>query len=350
MKKLLFFITLIGLFGTTQAQTNMITNGSFENDFWPTRQPGTYIFGRDIAYSEPARVAEYFDLETKPYWPKIDDATTPVFNVESGVWYLRNSGNYNYVRLYVDALKPLPADGNKCLTFHNTKYYGTATRNQQALIPFQHVGFQRVKLDNSKKYLLSFSYMKMDSLIGATSGTTTNYKTENYATRFVAGVVSATELSVPLDYSYVVDIPIPVLGDEMWKDTAIVLDLPALITEKSNLDFDLSAIIFGLQTQEDIESTSTYTMMPGQMSIDNIKLVEYIESDVTDLINSRKINIVDRRLYVLESVNSLQIFSLMGSKIYEKINLSPGTIDDVFMNPGFYLIKTDGIIRKVLVK
>lgn len=348
MKKLFLLIISISLFTSTGAQTNLITNGSFENDFWPSRQPGTYVFARDIAYSEPARVAEYFNSQTEKYWPKIDDTTQPQFDTEFGVWYMRNSGTYNYIRLYVDALKPTPPQGAKCLTFHNTKYYGTASRNQQALTPFQHVGFQKVSLDNTKKYQLSFSYMKMDSLIGAANGTA-NYKTQNYASRFVAGIVCSTEPTTPLDYSFIVNIPIPAAGDELWKDTVIVFDLPALIEQNGVRNFTSSAILFGLQTQEDVESTSTYTMMPGQMSIDNVVLKEYIVSHVDNIDLSVNYKIVNKDLIVNDGVNSVRIYDMLGSLVCQKSGIEPSQTVYTFKTAGTYILKLNDKTTKVVV-
>lgn len=350
MRKLFLLLIAVALFTMTGAQTNLITNGSFENDFWPSRQPGSKVFARSVDYAEPARVAQYFNEKTEAYWPKITDATpSPVFDTESGIWYLRNIINYNYVRLYVDTLKPNTPDGSRCLTFHNTKYSGTNTpaRNVSANTPYSHTAFQRVSLNNSKKYDLSFSYMKMDSLLGTASGTT-NLRTDNFATRFVAGIVSSTDPTSPLDFTYVVDIPIPVTGDESWKDTTILLDLPLLIEANEILDFSTSAIIFGLQTKTDPESTVTYTMLPGQMSIDNIVLKEASTVDVLPVNKSINFRVQNKTLIVNDVIKSVQVYDLLGNLLHQNMKVSNNEVYK-FKTTGTYLVRLDDKAAKVIV-
>ena len=330
-------------FINTIAQNNLIVNGGFEDDFTPSRKPGTNIYLRPVAYSEPARIAGYFDVSTQAYWPKIDDATTPVFNTANGIWYHRHTDTYNYVRLYVDELKNTPY-GDKCLTFHNVGSGTTSTpevRVHQAISPFQHVAVQKISLDNTKKYNLSFSYLRMDSLLGVASGTK-NARTDNYAVRFVAGVVSSTASSAP----YVVDIPIPAAGEEMWKNASITLDLPALIAGTPTLDFTTSAIIFGLQV---LKNESGH-MLPGQISIDNVVLIEDILNSNTQIPTLQNYRIDNRRLIVNNAVHSIQVFDAAGGLVYQNRYVTAGQSVYTFDSSGVYLVKLNDKVEKIVVR
>lgn len=250
---------------------NYIVNGSFEEDFYPMRKPGTNIFAKSIAYGEPLRVAGFFSEKTEKYWPKIEDiavADLPEIPTESGIWYYCNSDTWNYTRIYIDELKETPY-GDKVLTFHNTgtTHNSEEARTRSARTPFQHTAIQRVSLDNNKLYQLYFSYLKVDELPG--SGTTVH---DNHITRFIVGIVSSTDPTTEATFS--VDITVPPAGDETWKDFNVTFDLPALKAANPALDFSTSAIIFGIQTKEDPGSAATYSMLPGQISIDNVILRE----------------------------------------------------------------------------
>lgn len=342
MKKIIYFSFLIlasFYFTNVMAQGNLIVNGGFEDDFTPSRKPGTNIYLRPVAYSEPARIAEYFDVSTQAYWPKIDDATTPVFNTANGIWYHRHTDTYNYVRLYVDELKNTPY-GDKCLTFHNVGSTNTA-RVWQASTPFQHVAVQKISLDNTKKYNLSFSYLRMDSLLGVASGTK-NARTDNFAVRFVAGVVSSTASSAP----YVVDIPIPAAGEEMWENASITLDLPALIAGTPTLDFTTSAIIFGLQV---LKNESGH-MLPGQISIDNVVLIEDILNSNTQIPTLQNYRIDNRRLIVNDAVHSIQVFDAAGGLVYQNRYVTAGQSVYTFDSSGVYLVKLNDKVEKIVVR
>lgn len=248
------------------AQGNLIVNGSFEDDFHPMRKPGTAIYGGNIAYAEPMRIASYFNPKTEQYWPKhvdgIPNADLPTFDTENNIWYFGNRHQYSHLRLYIDELKETPF-GNKTLTFLNVRA-DNAAQVQGATTPFHYTAVQRVNLDNSKVYKLNFSYLRADVVRGP-SGAPAN----NHVTRFIAGIVSFTDTSTPLDASFSVDVPIPLAGDETWKGYEVEFDLPALIAANPGFDFSTSAIIFGIQTE-----TGEYLMMPGQISIDNVRLKE----------------------------------------------------------------------------
>jgi hypothetical protein len=247
---------------------NLIVNGNFEDDFEPSRKPASVIFSQTIGYAEPARIAKYFNSKTEPYWPKIDDATTPTFDTENGIWYLVNSDNWSYTRLYIDERKNTPY-GDKAFTLHNTGVnHNEEARSRGAHTPFQYLSAQRVSLDNNRSYTLSFSYLRVDGLVGPSGSTVSNH-----VTRFVAGIVSSTDTTVPLEATFSIDVPIPAEGDETWKDFEVTFDLPALIANNPGLDFSTSAIIFGIQTKENPSATTAHSMLPGQMSIDNVSLM-----------------------------------------------------------------------------
>lgn len=241
---------------------NLIVNGSFEEDFVPMRKPGQVIYLYSNVYAQPARVASFFDAETQPHWPKIDDATSPVFDTENGIWYLGNRDGYNYMRLYIDDQKVTPY-GSRVLTFHNV---GTtsAGRGQGAETPFHYTAVQRVSLRNNRSYEFTFSYSRVEELPGPGGRIE-----PNSITRFIAGIVASNDTSDPLDASFSVDVPVPGVGDSEWKDFQVVFDIPAIIAEKPELDFSSAAIIFGIQTKGDTETI----MLPGQISIDNVSLL-----------------------------------------------------------------------------
>ena len=315
---------------------NLIQNGSFEEDFIPSRKPGQAIYTLTDIYAEPARIAGFFDAETQPYWPKMDDVTTPVFNTANGIWYHRHSDIYSHVRLYVDTYKVAP-DGDKCLTFHNVGSTNTA-RVWQASTPFQHAAAQRVILDNAKKYLLSFSYRRADLLQGPGVS-----KTSNDATRFVAVIASSTD---PSDYTYVVDIPVPAEGDEVWKNMEITLDLPALITENAMLDFTSSTIIFGLQTK----LNDSGHMLPGQMSIDNIVLKENLYSSVVQHLAAVGYRLYNKTLIINDAVQSVQVFDIAGGLLYQNSLVPAGQPIYMFDASGVYLVKLNDNTSKVVVR
>ena len=320
---------------------NIIRNGSFEYDFMPSRKPGHAIYSLTDIYAEPMRVTEYFNTKTEKYWPKYNNLTIaelPVFDTEIGIWYIRNSYAYNYVRLYVDTHKNTP-NGNKCLTFHNVGNT-VVDKNWQASTPFQHVAAQRVSLDNTKKYTLSFSYRKLDVLQGVGTNTTSNN-----ATRFVAGIVSSTNPSNPKDYTYVVDIPIPEIDNQGWKDTVFTLDLPALIDEKRVLDFTASAIVFGLQTK----TNDSGHMLPAQISIDNIVLKEELFTNNKQIQTPRDYRVHNRKLIVGNTVHSIQVFDIAGGLVYQKRNVAAGQSVYTFNAQGVYLVKLNGKTNKILV-
>ncbi|MDY0082602.1 MAG: hypothetical protein RBR74_05415, partial [Ignavibacteriaceae bacterium] len=166
--------------------------------------------------------------------------------------------------------------------------------------------------------------------------------------RFVAGIVTSPDPPSPLDFTSVVDIPIPVTGDESWKDTTILLDLPLLIEANEILDFSTSAIIFGLQTKTDPESTVTYTMLPGQMSIDNIVLKEASTVDVLPVNKSINFRVQNKTLIVNDVIKSVQVYDLLGNLLHQNMKVSNKEVYK-FKTTGTYLVRLDDKAAKVIV-
>jgi hypothetical protein len=258
-------------YSTFKMVDKLIENGGFEEDFVPMRKPGSPIFNYKDVYGQPARINSYFSENTMPYWPKIDDKTMPTFSTRNGIWYLCNSDNYHFLRLYVDDQKQT-VEGNKVMTMHNVgaSHNTDASRQRGAETPFQYTLTQRISLDNNSVYTISFSYFRANELPGPGNGIT-----GNFVSKFIVGLVSSTDTKrVDSNPTYYVEIPLPDSGDESWKSFETNFDLPSLISANPELDFSISAIVFGIQTKVDPESSLKYSMLPGQISIDDVKLLE----------------------------------------------------------------------------
>lgn len=344
MKHLFILIVCSLMMLNVNAQQELIVNGSFENDFWPSKQPGTDVYAAK-AYSEPLRVIDYFDEYTQGTYPTMGTAPHETYQTGTGIWFLLNPTGWYYARSYVDADSDTSV-GSKCLTLRYVGYNGAADRSDHAYTPYKHVIFQRVTLDNSQKYALKFKFKKKDLLPGPT-----NSIVENKVSRFVVGIIASNQVGAR-DYSYTIDVEIPFSGDELWKDGEVEFDLPAILAEKPTLDFSSCAILFGMQTTAGApHPTSGFlSVQSAQISIDGVSLKEKTPSSINEIGISKQFNIIDRQLKLLEPVKSLKVFDMLGSTLYETNNINANQLAFTFEIPGVYLIKVDNMTKKVHVK
>ncbi|MGI6074439.1 MAG: DUF4855 domain-containing protein [Fermentimonas sp.] len=258
---------------------NVVVNGGFEDDFVQMRKPGSPIFTLKT-YGEPLRIANYFSPKTEPFFPKYQDVEPyKTFDTENGIWYVKNPSTGWSNRIYIDNKKLTPY-GSKVLTIHNVGYDGKKHGvNGSAFSPFYITACQFVELDNLLTYKLQFSYLKEEELIGPN-----NTITDNNITRFVVGINSSTDKSNTLEATFAVDVPIPPDGDDEWKNFEVSIDLPALIASNPELDFTKSAILFGIQTKV-VPDLNENSMMPGQISIDNVSISPVYSTPMTLLDN-----------------------------------------------------------------
>jgi len=99
------------------------------------------------------------------------------------------------------------------------------------------------------------------------------------------------------------------------------------------------------------KGTATLTVTSADGTTTNIYTVNFTNSGITDVVNSRSINwkasIVDNKLKVT-GVESFEVYSVQGLKVAQVIANSAGKT--VALNQGVYIIKTDKGIQKVIIK
>jgi hypothetical protein len=345
MKKLLLILAILNVCVYANAQTELIVNGSFEDDFWPSKQPGTAVYAEQT-YAEPLRVVDYFDEKTQGTYPTMGAAPYDTYDTDKGIWFLLNPTGWYYARAYTNATLDT-TEGSKCMTIRNVGYGGANDRTDHAYSPFKHTVFQRVSLNNASKYTLTFKYKKSDLLAGPSSSFV-----ENKLSRFVVGIVSSQEVGTR-EYSYFVDISVPVFGDEAWKDGEVIFDLPNILKDKPNLDFSNSAIFFGIQTEVGPpHATSGFlSLLSAAISFDAVSLKGNEASSVRNYKVVEKISVNDKNLFVKQNVKNLQVFDVTGLQIFNLSNVDAGSQSVfTFSSAGVYIINVDGETGKFLVK
>lgn len=345
MKKLLLILTILNVCVYANAQTELIVNGSFENDYWPSKQPGTALYA-ELPYAEPLRVIDYFDEKTQGTYPTMGTAPYDTYDTDKGIWFLLNPTGWYQARAYTNATLDT-SEGSKCMTIRNAGYGGANDRTDHAYSPFKHTVFQRVSLNNASKYTLTFKYKKSDLLAGPSSSFV-----ENKLSRFVVGIVSSQEVGTR-EYSYFVDISVPVFGDEAWKDGEVIFDLPNILKDKPNLDFSNSAIFFGIQTEVGPpHATSGFlSLLSAAISFDAVSLKGNEESSVRNYKVVEKISVNDKNLFVKQNVKHLQVFDVTGLQIFNLSNVDAGSQSVfTFSSAGAYIINADGVVGKYLIK
>lgn len=345
MKKLLLILAILNVCVYANAQTELIVNGSFEDDFWPSKQPGTAVYAEQT-YAEPLRVVDYFDEKTQGTYPTMGAAPYDTYDTDKGIWFLLNPTGWYYARAYTNATLDT-SEGSKCMTIRNVGYGGANDRTDHAYSPFKHTVFQRVSLNNASKYTLTFKYKKIDLLAGPSSSFV-----ENKLSRFVVGIVSSQEVGTR-EYSYFVDISVPVFGDEAWKDGEVVFDLPNILKDKPNLDFSNSAIFFGIQTEVGPpHATSGFlSLLSAAISFDAVSLTAIDASSVHSLKAGEKISVSNKSVLLKQNILDLQIYDVTGSLIFRDKNLVSGSQSVfTFTSAGAYIIYADGETGKFLVK
>ena len=242
---------------------NLLVNGDFEADLTVYSNSPTI---HNAAPNRLPRLRSYTDQQYQTSQPAL--AATLV---EDGQWFCRTYLNghhptYAYIdepeQYYTNAtsaargkrsLAMYLLDGMTKDRFDQFKHY---TNNNMRHVQ---ASGQRLSLDNSKTYTLSFWYY-------CPSKTWQNK--DNHATTIVAGVVSLQDANIYTDYTYEESITIE--KKDEWVEYTMTLDLPKIIEANPGKTFENSkaVIFFNLQPEVDENITSKRC----QINIDDVSL------------------------------------------------------------------------------
>ncbi len=226
---------------------NILQNGSFEDPVVPSALTEA-VYG--TTYPALLHCAGFFDAMSGTTAP-----TAPATAIGKYVWFERGTTQTN-CRTYVYDAKG--HSGTKSIALHNV---GGNTSNATANSWFYHNLAQRISLNDTKKYKLSF-YAQRDF----------RYRNaDNLVNKLYVGVISSTGAVAATNSTYSTEVSIP--QNEDWNEITVTLDLPAILSLAANAgkSFDTSAIFIALQTGWDTVNLKTLETI---VYLDDISLVE----------------------------------------------------------------------------
>ncbi len=230
--------------GGWHVEGNVLQNGSFEDPVIPSALTEA-LYG--ATYPSLLNCQGFFDAISKTTSP-----VAPATAIEKYVWFERGTSQ-SQCRTYVYNAKA--KSGTNSLALHNV---GGNTSNATATTWFYHNLAQRITLDDTKKYKLTF-YAQRDFQYRSAA---------NSANKLHVGIVSSTGATPPTNSTYFVEVPLP--ENENWNELSVTLDLPAIITTNPGKSFETSAIFIALQTGWDAVNNVT---LQSLVYVDDISLV-----------------------------------------------------------------------------
>ena len=318
----------------TPTDNALITNGSFENILTFNSGRSIYTYG---PFAEFLRTDNIFDEQTKGTFPNRGyNGNYYSFTVPNNTWYQSSNktGSANYA-----VVNPLSntEDGTNCLTLHNAG--GTNLLNAQS--PFEHVAAQRVFLDNTKKYELTFKYQVKDMIWGPSGN-----DVANNLEKFAVGIVDYNSASSGIYASYMEEQAFE-FGDERWMEATVTFDLPALIVSDSQRDFSKAAVLFGIQSPLDSEGVKT---LPSAVNIDAVSLIEKITNSNNNVFDSKKPTVIMQGnvIRINSEFQNISIYNVLGSPLHQ--SGAGSDLEYTFSQKGIYIIKVDENDYKILVK
>ena len=232
--------------GGWHVEGNIIQNGSFEDQVVPSTLTEA-VYG--TTYPALLHCTGFFDTMSGTSAP-----TAPATTIGKYVWFERGT-TQSQCRTYVYDAKG--HSGDHSLALHNV---GGSTSNATVTTWVYHNLAQRVSLDDTKKYKLSF-YAQRDF----------KYRNaDNAVNKLYVGIISSTGAIPQSDYTYFKEVTLP--DNENWNELSVTLDLPAIIALPGNVgkSFETSTVFIALQTGWDGAKTKQTIV-----HVDDISLVEF---------------------------------------------------------------------------
>jgi hypothetical protein len=245
MKKTITLMLCITLFsGLLTAQTNLITNPGFEDNSNTVTDaafnPGTFLL---------MRIASTTSTSTSTTLPVATSVT-----VNDGVWYKKQSVSSSILNSYHQ-----PSDtrsGTNCLMMRNGGGSGTTG------ISWSNFNFQqRVALDNTKKYTLTFWAKKLFTV--------------NSVKVFIADASGNYGGSV-----FAVNVPLT--GGTTWTKYTVPFDVPYIRSLNAALDYTTAYVGVGYDVTYDSNSKT----VTGQILYDDFSLTESTTPVITSSLSS----------------------------------------------------------------
>ncbi|NGM62646.1 hypothetical protein G5B30_12040 [Sphingobacterium sp. SGG-5] len=223
---------------------NVIQNGSFEEAVEPVALTESVY---EVVYPALLNCQGFFDATSRTTSP-----TAPATPIDQYVWFERGT-TQSQCRIYVDNAKA--HSGTNSIVLHNI---GGSTSNATANNWFYHNLAQRISLDDTKKYKLTFYAQRDFQYRGI----------DNTANSLQVGIISSTGAAPQTNSTYSVEVPL--VQNEDWSEFSIVLDLPAIIASNPGKSFETSAVFIALQTGWDAANGKT---LQSIVHLDDISLV-----------------------------------------------------------------------------
>ncbi len=320
MKKITLLLTVV-LLTTNGFATNLLQNYDFEVT------PSTFTV-EEGGFNVLMRVAAHQDAKTQIAAPVVSTAQ----DVVDGMW-VKKSPNSNYIKGVVrtDLTHPKgKSEPNSVLNLrHNQNSATTGLTNW-----YQNVLQQRIAggVDLSQQYYVSFD-AKVDD---ETSPTLTNIASQV--------VVVIRDLTKNLQTTQTVQLT----SGTTWSNYTATFNLPAWVTGGGNGAEGINVIFgIGLATDYDENAKTKYS----SVLIDNIHLSIDPKSNV-DLNASKnfiysvqegKLNLMN-----LQVDTNVQLYNLTGSLV-NQIRATNSDLS-IQLESGFYIVKIDNQIQKIVVK
>ncbi len=324
MKKILLFISIFMSVGLAQSQTNLLTNGNFEDD----ASTFTVLEGSTNVLR---RVAGHEDATTQTTNP----AASPAISVTNGMW-VRKSPNSGYAKgiIRTDLTTPDSSEvPNSLLNLRLNQNTTTDFTNW-----YQNVAQQRVAngVDLEKKYVLTFD-AKVDDETSPTL--------ENVCNKVVAVIRDITN-------GKQITQTISLAQGTTWSPYTATFNLPAWVSG-AGAGASGSNVIFGLgiSTEYGFGGDNTKTKY-ASILIDNVKLIA--EDDIgTGLSNPESSFTCIAENGIIQIINApenaiISVYNAAGSLI----SSAPATngVANIQVQKGLYIIKVKNQLKKVLVK